>query len=141
MDIVAVWLLSVGLTLVYYKSSVQKIRNPYAFQLIIRQYRLMGNEAAGYIAPLIAICELFAALWLLIPQVREWGIIVGIILQFIFMGALLANLGRTMDRGCGCFELNVPRTVTSKHLLINASILLALCAIWLIESGDIIWNF
>lgn len=114
-----IWFLSVGVFLLYMKSSSQKLRNPYALQLVAEGYQMVSPRVVKFVAPLIAVLELLSAIWIIIPHTREIGALTGALLQILFMFMIFKNLGRTMPYGCGCFELNQPKKVSVKHFWFN----------------------
>lgn len=110
----------------YLKSSLQKLRNPYALNLVVQGYDVVSPRAAGYLAPLLAVIELLVAVWLILPWTRLAGAVGGALLQLIFIAMMLKTLGRTLEHGCGCFELNQPKTITMRHVYFNLTQFLAL---------------
>jgi hypothetical protein len=118
-----IWGISLLIFTLYYKSGVQKMRNPYAFVQVIDQYQVLSLKRTRLIAPLITVLELVAAVWVLLPWTRMFGAVLGAGLQLVFLVLMIKNLGRTFPYGCGCFELNAPKTITDKHVLFNIGIL------------------
>ncbi|WP_409344800.1 MauE/DoxX family redox-associated membrane protein [Paenibacillus sp. MBLB4367] len=125
------WLLSAFVFLIYYKSGVLKLRNPYAFVQIVNDYKILKWNKVIFVAPLLSVIEVLVAFWIIVPQTRLFGVFFGSILQIIFIGVLYKNLGRKFVRGCGCFELNVPKEIKVKNLLLNFSLLILLGIIFI----------
>lgn len=86
---ILIWLVSVVLAALYYKSSVQKLRTPYTFSYIVSEYQLgayhMPLAIATKLAPLLIIIELLTAVWILLPWTRIYGFVLGAALQFVFL--------------------------------------------------------
>src|SRR5689334_5037283 len=120
------WVISLAIFTLYYKSSFQKMRNPYAFVQVVEQYQILSGQATRLLAPLLTVLELVAAGWVLLPWTRVAGAALGAGLQLVFIGLMLKNLGKTFPYGCGCFELNAPKTISKKHVLFNVVIFLSL---------------
>lgn len=124
------------IAIIYYKSGVQKLRNPISFSRIVNQY---SNKFTHNIAQMISIfiitTELMTGLWILIPHTRIVGIIAGMILQVIFLCVMIINYGRHFENGCGCFKLNAPSKITFRHILMNVSILGLLVIVFKLSSN------
>ena len=127
------WILSLIGFVIYYKSSTQKIRNPYAFSMVVDRYGLFSSAMSLRLSPLISTVEFVTAIWLFLPWTRELGACSGAALQLLFIGLMIRHYGETFEGGCGCFELNTPMTITSRHLVLNLLILALMTAILLIR--------
>ena len=140
---VVVWTISVLIGLMYVKSSGQKLRNPHALSLVIEGYNVFPRRTIHALTPLVSVLEVIAAIWLLLPWVRPYGALLGAGLQVVFLVLMIKNLGRTMPHGCGCFQLNQPKKVTGKHVLLNLGLLAALALVFALlyaERGDELWT-
>lgn len=120
------WLLAALIAVIYLKSGLQKLRNPYALQLVMSGYVNFPFKWIQFVAPIIISGELLTTIWLLIPFTRQLGLYSGIGLQLLFILLLIKNMGKTMAYGCGCFELNQPQTIEGKHLYVNGLLLIGM---------------
>ncbi|PWV95963.1 methylamine utilization protein MauE [Paenibacillus cellulosilyticus] len=120
------WLLAAVAAVMYLKSGLQKLRNPYALQLVMSGYVSVPFRWIQTAAPIIITSEILTAVWLLVPFTRQVGVYAGIGLQLLFIILLTKNFGKTMEYGCGCFGLNQPQTIEGKHLYVNGMILTVL---------------
>lgn len=138
---IMIWMVSIVIAALYYKSSMQKLRTPYTFSYITSQYQLgtyhMPLFIATKLAPLLIVVELLAAVWILLPWTRLYGFILGASLQFIFIMLMFINIGKSFPYGCGCFKMNAPSVITARHAWGN----LVLCivqvsvVIWIVVAG------
>lgn len=121
-----IWIMSIVLAALYYKSSVQKLRTPYTFSYIVSMYRLgkyqLPISIATRLAPLLIVAELLTALWILLPWTRLYGFSLGSILQILFITVMFMNMNRSFPYGCGCFKMNAPSTITPHHVWGNLAL-------------------
>lgn len=123
-----IWIISIVIALVYYKSSIQKLLNPLVFKKIISDYNLLKSDHLQlHVSLLITSLELTIAVFILFPSTRLISVLAGTLLQIIFIIALSRNLGKTFDNGCGCFQMNTPQTISMKSIYVNILLLVALC--------------
>ncbi|QUG43123.1 hypothetical protein KD050_07790 [Psychrobacillus sp. INOP01] len=125
------------IALIYYKSGIQKFRNPISFSRIVKQYsNKFTTKVAHKLTIIIVTTELMSSLWMLIPHTRVVGLITGIVLQVIFLTVMITNYGRHFENGCGCFKLNAPSVITYRHILMNVSILFFLVVAWKLTDNN-----
>lgn len=118
------WSFCILIFIIYYKSSMSKMRHPYAFTRVLKEYRFITNEILLMVlAPCIIIAELLAGVWIVIPSTRYISTLIGISLQLLYIIIISANNGKKLDNSCACFELNVPSNVTTKSIVINICLL------------------
>lgn len=124
------WILALLISLVYYRSSVLKIRNPFSFfKVVVEDYQLFNLRLSIRLVPLYIAFEGSVVLLVLFPQTRIIGVFIGIGIQVMLIFILMKRLGETLEHGCGCFTLDTPSIVSKKHILVNilmVSILLLL---------------
>ena len=124
--IVLQWVAAIGMAIVFYKSSIQKLQNAYGFYRIISEdYKLISKEKATFFSPLLAAFEFIVVIWLLTPWMQVWGFIMVACLQVLFLSVLIPRKGDVMKYGCGCFDLNTPREITNRDIVRNSMIFCA----------------
>ncbi|WP_429370948.1 MauE/DoxX family redox-associated membrane protein [Paenibacillus sp. DS2015] len=138
---IIIWMVSIVIAALYYKSSMQKLRTPYTFSYIVSEYQLgtyhMPLFIATRLAPLLIVVELLTAVWILLPWTRLYGFVLGASLQFVFILLMFTNMGRSFPYGCGCFKMNAPSVIKARHAWGN----LVLCfvqvsvVIWIVVAG------
>lgn len=128
MDIILI-ILRGYICFVFFKSSLVKFKNPYGFMIITEQYKVFPKPILRTIAAVIVTIEISIVIWILVPAFHFLGSIIGIMLQVVFILLLLKNLGRTMERGCGCFQINAPKRITLLHVLFNIKLLIIFFAL------------
>lgn len=131
--IVIEWMISAGIALLYYKSSIQKLRNPYAFIQIVEDYQAFPVRATSILAPMLSVVELITSIWIILPWTRVLGATVGSALQVVFIILIMNNMGKSFNNGCGCFRINSPTKITPVHVLMNIGILLLLLTVMVIS--------
>ena len=121
-------LLRFGLAALFVWTGLLKLQSPDAAHMAIFQYRLVSWETAEWLATLIPLLELGAALGLLIPRLRLGGLLLCTGLLCLFCSALAAALLRNLDISCGCFG-TTDAHVPAVRRLFEDVLLLALCFI------------
>ncbi|WP_396426759.1 MauE/DoxX family redox-associated membrane protein [Lederbergia sp. NSJ-179] len=132
---IIILILCMYICLIFLKSSLVKLKNPYGFMVVIEQYNIFPKFMLRTITPIIIVFELCIGLWIVVPFLRPFGAIIGIIMQTLFLILLIKNFGRTLERGCGCFEINTPKKITMKHILFNTKLVVILLTILIYEWG------
>lgn len=118
------WMTAIGMAVIYYKSSTQKLRNAYGFYRIVTgDYKLTNKKKASVLSPFLASIELITALWLVVPWMQVFGFMMVACLQILFLFVLIPRKGLVLKNGCGCFGLNTPKEITSRDLVNNSAIL------------------
>lgn len=129
---ITIWIVSIVIAALYYKSSTQKMRTPYTFSYIMSEYQLgtyhMPLFISTKLAPLLIVVELLTAVWIILPWTRLYGFILGASLQLVFVLLMFSNMGRSFPYGCGCFKMNAPSVITARHAWGN----LVLCIVQLV---------
>lgn len=122
-----IWVISIVIAFVYYKSSIHKLLNPLVFKRIISDYNLIQSDRLQlHTSLLITSLELATAVFILVPGTRLMAVAAGAVLQIIFIIALSCNVGKTFENGCGCFQMNTPQTISMKSIYVNVLLLFAL---------------
>lgn len=116
---ITIWMVSIVIAALYYKSSTQKMRTPYTFSYIVSEYQLGTNHipllTSIKLAPLLIVVELLTAVWIILPWTRLYGFILATSLQLVFVLLMFSNIGRSFPYGCGCFKMNAPSVITARH--------------------------
>ena len=121
-------LLRFGLASIFVWTGVLKLQSPDATHMAIFQYKLVSWEAAEWLATLIPMLELSAALGLVVPRLRLGGLALCSGLLLVFCGALAAALARHLDISCGCFGTTDAHVPAIRRLFEDV-LLLGVCGI------------
>ncbi len=117
------------LGIVFLQSSIGKIQNPYIFEKAVMSYKLIPfKKKLSRPLLLLGSVELLFGLIILfrIENFYEATIILAMLLQLLFITILFMNFNNLLPYGCGCFGLQAPQIVNSKHLIVNFLIMLGL---------------
>ena len=129
-----IWVLSIAIFIIFGKSWNVKLRHPYAFLIMLKNYKIIKHEGLlNVIAPLLIISEILAGTLLLIPSLRYFAALLGIGLQLTYVIILSLNYGKKFNNICGCFELNVPSKVNFKSIVLNVAFIFAFLIILSIQ--------
>lgn len=113
---------------IFIKSSIGKIKNPFAFRKVLSGYHLLFLKKI-FIFPIIIIgpLELLIGLTLLfqIDDIYNYMAYAAVFLQVIFLVIMILNFNRTLPFGCGCFGLHAPEKITKKKIFINLTMFFA----------------
>jgi hypothetical protein len=90
---------------------------------MLEDYGIKNNIVLTIFSPILSILELLIAVWILIPNTRTLGSLCGIVLQIIFIVLLTINYNNSFKSTCGCFELNMPREIKFKNIIVNFGII------------------
>lgn len=125
-----VYTISIFIFIVFLKSSVSKIRNPYAFVVLLQEYNFFKNKNLLIImSSILIVVEFICGFWLLIPNTQVVGVLVGLFLQITYLIMMIRNYGQTFEASCGCFEFNTPQKITLKNIIVNIVIMFLLILI------------
>ncbi|CAM4068059.1 MauE/DoxX family redox-associated membrane protein [Bacillus paramycoides] len=112
--------LSIIAGLVYLKSSVGKLKNPYTFSHVIQSYKIpILNPIAMPIGIIMGPLEFVLGIALIINFYRVEALYIALILQLIFIVLMLIRFNKVLPFGCGCFGLHGPGKVTSSKIIFN----------------------
>jgi hypothetical protein len=105
---------------IYLKSSLGKIKNPYAFSKVIESYKFLPtNSITLASAILIGPLELTIGLLIMTNIYREEALFCGICLQLFFITLMIKRYNQVLPFGCGCFGLHGPEKITLNKLAFN----------------------
>ncbi|MDQ8208499.1 MauE/DoxX family redox-associated membrane protein [Coraliomargarita sp. SDUM461003] len=94
------------LSAVFLLAAFPKIQDPVAFTASIEGFRVVGNNAATWIALGLPWLELVTGLGLLIPQIRRASAMIIALLLITFIALHASAWIRDLDINCGCFGVN-----------------------------------
>ncbi|MEW9702287.1 MauE/DoxX family redox-associated membrane protein [Paenibacillus sp. SI8] len=117
-------ILCVVLGLIYLKSSIKKIKQPYLFFVNFSNFKVFNKKISFFATPTIIVLELALSLLLLTTMFQNITLIMGILIQIFYFIVIISNFNKVIDANCNCFSLNLPRHVTVRNLLKNLSLLL-----------------
>ncbi|MNK70817.1 Methylamine utilization protein MauE [compost metagenome] len=124
----------VVLGLLFLNSARKKVKKPYLHFIALKDYKMFSQlSILNIVSPLLIAAELLLALLLLVTIYSTLAFLLGIILQVFNLVLIVGNLNTESNNNCGCFEMNMPKKVTTKHLAINMSILVFLIVIYCFE--------
>lgn len=128
-----VLVMSVGL--VFLVAVIGKIRHPLAFADAVRNYQILPDATALWVAIFLVAIECFLATAFLAGWLIEVAIPTAVATLLTFAVAVGLNLHRNRPVVCGCFgdpqEPISGRTMTRLMVL-----LIGVCLIWIIEVGQ-----
>jgi uncharacterized membrane protein YphA (DoxX/SURF4 family) len=103
-DPVAAWLARLALAGVFASAALHKGRDLDAFAAAVAAHRLVPEATVGALARALALCEIAAAVGLLVPASTPLAAGVAGALLALYTGAIAINLARgrrAIDCGCG----------------------------------------
>ncbi|MNF94148.1 hypothetical protein D3C84_768470 [compost metagenome] len=116
----------------FLKSGIKKTIQIYDFYSVIVEYQVISRRVE-YLAVLLIALEIMTALALILSMYGGLYIFIGGLLQFMYLYIQLKGIGKSMQNNCNCFEISVPKSVTSKTIMINLALLLALIILYSIS--------
>ena len=87
-------------------SGIYKIRDPQAFELIIRNYKILGDPFIALTAMTLPPLELIIGSCLLLRVIYKGAVFLSLLLLITFIASLASLIIRGIDIDCGCFGLN-----------------------------------
>jgi uncharacterized membrane protein YphA (DoxX/SURF4 family) len=90
--------------LIFALSGVSKLFGLQRFVVIVRQYRLMPDVLAGYVAWALPFVEIALSMAILLDAIPPLDIYIAILLLMLFITGIVTNILRgNQDIQCGCF--------------------------------------
>lgn len=103
--------------LYWIKNAISKLKQPYMYFIAIRDYGVLTKSSLLIIfISFIVGTEVLIALLFFSTIYIKLSIGLAIFLQVVQISLLAKGLNHTHENNCGCF-VNVPKTVTMKHLM------------------------
>ena len=88
---------------VFLVAAIPKLQDPLTFAEDIQNYDAFPDFSAHFLAAMVPILELLAALALFIPRFRDGAVAIIAALDFAFIALIASVLVRGIDIRCGCF--------------------------------------
>ena len=130
--------LRLGIGGMFLYSAWSKVQDPWMFQTIVDDYRLLPSNMTALFAVTIPLVELLVgAMFILTKWTREAAFATTVILM-MFLVALAQAQVRGLDIACDCFGETEGETHSVLHALIR-DILLFTPTIWLLIKGQRRW--
>ncbi|WP_219859812.1 MauE/DoxX family redox-associated membrane protein [Bacillus spizizenii] len=131
--------LYIGAGFVFIKSSIGKLKNPYAFGRVIESYHLFFKGTFTlFLAALIGPVELVVGMMIIAEPFRVVGLLIGILLQLMFLLLMSLKLNQTLPFGCGCFGLHAPEKISAKKVMFNLGYTVLLVALISLNVNEVI---
>ena len=121
--------LVLGSTFIY--SGFYKIRDPQAFELVIRNYKILGDPLVALTAVTLPPLEIILGACLLLRVFFKGSVFLSLSLLIAFILSLTSLLIRGINIECGCLGLN-----TTIQMQIVLDLILALGAMYLFYSAN-----
>lgn len=123
-------LLRFGFGAVFIWSGVAKLKDPINFTEAVRNFELVGDPYAAFLALLIPWVEIVSGVVCLAGLFWRGGVITLLASLVVFTGALCIAWARGLDISCGCFggtgDVNYPLVVGRNIGLLLVGVLLLL---------------
>ncbi len=117
--------LSLGLSLVFFASSIPKLRHPRGFMLTVMDYHILPASLARVYARLLPNLELLIALVLLTGADTQLASELAALLLLSFIVGVGTNVAKGRELDCGCFGRTGGRRVGRLLLLEDVALLVA----------------
>jgi hypothetical protein len=103
MDPVITIIISICMSLMFGFAAAHKLADLAVFKATIDEYQLIPLTLAGTVAALLMVAELLAAILVLVPAIRTYGLMIMAVLLFLYTAGIGINLLRgRRDIDCGC---------------------------------------
>jgi uncharacterized membrane protein YphA (DoxX/SURF4 family) len=124
------FLVRVCLGLIFIRSSLWKLYQPYEFLGDVYNYELVGPALGLYVARLLPWLELVVGICLVVGTL-DWGaLLIGVGLLSLFVAAQVYSLGRGLTIPCGCFNREATAISYKDVLTTGAMLVAALAGLW-----------
>ena len=130
--------LRLGIGGMFLYSAWSKVQDPWMFQTIVDDYRLLPSNMTALFAVTIPLVELLVgAMFILTKWTREAAFATTVILM-MFLVALAQAQVRGLDISCGCFGETEGETHSVLRAIVR-DLLLFMPTIWLLIKGQRRW--
>ncbi len=110
-------ILRITMAVVFIYASIDKIVHPHDFARAVFNYQILPDYLINITAILLPWLELVLGICLLANFWMNGASLTAFILMIVFMAAILFNLIRGLDVGCGCFSSTTEEGMSSLTLL------------------------
>ncbi|WZX99286.1 MauE/DoxX family redox-associated membrane protein [Bacillus sp. FSL W7-1360] len=116
--------LSILCGIIYFRSSIGKLKDIYAFKVVIQDYKIFPKSTVPLITAMIPAVEIGTAVGLFLGGSNIFSVaLVGVIMQVCFAILMLIKLNQVQPNGCGCFGLHSAEKITMRHVGRNIAML------------------
>ena len=124
------------LGLVFLKSVLAKLKKPYQFFLALKDYQFFarGKRLNFLMMPFLISLEFILAISLIVSINSLLILILGMVVQTLYLLLLFINLNKNSVDNCGCFMLNIPKKVSINNVFTNLMILFLFILFYGIEN-------
>ncbi len=109
---------------IFIYASYDKIRHPAAFAKAVYNYQILPDGFINLTAIVLPWLELVLGSFLIIGFWLPGTVVICNLLLMTFTGALLFNMARGLDIGCGCFSTTAESAINFRTVLRDASFLI-----------------
>ncbi|HHK5536760.1 TPA: MauE/DoxX family redox-associated membrane protein [Bacillus mobilis] len=118
----AIRLLSLIGAIVYFRSSIGKLKDVYAFKVIIEDYKVFPKFMIPFITIIVPAIEVAVVVGLFIGGSNIFvAALIGACMQFCFALLMAIKVNQVQPNGCGCFGLHSAEKITMKHVSRNVA--------------------
>ncbi|MGK0536942.1 MauE/DoxX family redox-associated membrane protein [Bacillus sp. 'calajunan'] len=112
--------LSIIAAIIYFKSSIGKFKDIYAFKVVLSDYKVFPKFFVPVITIAVPAIEVAVVVGLFLGGSNILpAAIIGTFMQFCFAVLMLLKLNQVQPNGCGCFGLHSAEKITIKHVTRN----------------------
>lgn len=126
--------LLVGVLFVY--AGALKIMDPLRFASDISNYAILSWSLGIRLALYLPWLEVVLGLALIFQRLFAGAIVLTGGLVLVFVGATVWARAHGIDVSCGCFGTASSNLTLTWHLVLNAALLVALCALWFLRPAE-----
>ena len=132
-------ILSIVAATIYFKSSIGKFKDIYAFKVVLGDYKVFPNFLVPVITIAVPAIEVAVVVGLLLGGSNILpAAIIGAFMQFCFALLMLLKLNQVQPNGCGCFGLHSAEKITSKHVTRNLGMFIMFLTLVLFPSTQLV---
>ncbi len=103
MDPIITIIISICMSMMFGFAAAHKLTDIAVFKATIVEYQLVPLMLSGTVAVILIVAELLAAILVLVPAIRTYGLMIMAVLLFLYTAGISINLLRgRRDIDCGC---------------------------------------
>jgi uncharacterized membrane protein YphA (DoxX/SURF4 family) len=122
-----VFICRILLAAVFIWAGIGKILRPAEFSDAVAAFRILPITSTNIVAIILPWVELLTGLSLLFGVMRRSGALLCVILNLIFIAAIISAMARGLDIECGCFTLSRAHDRVGWSLMARDIALVVLC--------------
>lgn len=132
-------ILSIIAAIIYFKSSIGKFKDIYAFKVVLGDYKVFPKFMVPIITISVPAIEVAVVVGMLLGGSNILpAAIVGTFMQFCFAILMLLKLNQVQPNGCGCFGLHSAEKITGKHVTRNLGMFIMFLILVLFPSTQLV---